>query len=146
MHDVKVCQAGANFYVESKCWASQCKHLEYTQKIVLSEVQQSNTAGMKTGEEQCVTAQLRVTYASCVPCPAGSSGGLCQHVFPVLILLQHHAPKSPPATSLPGSDSVTRGKKLWGPRKRDIMPKTIIGTIVEKAKDPSQRKKNSNNL
>ena len=84
------------------------------QKIVLFEVQQSNIAGMETGEE-CVTAQLRVTYASCIPCPAG--GGLCQHVFAVLILLQHHVPKSPPAASLPGSDSVTSGKKLWGPRK-----------------------------
>ena len=25
--------------------------------------------------------QLRVTYASCIPCRAGTSGGLCQHVL-----------------------------------------------------------------
>ena len=34
VHDVKVCNS------DSKCWASQHKHMEYTQNIVLSEVQQ----------------------------------------------------------------------------------------------------------
>ena len=78
-----------------------------------------------------------------VPCYAGTSGGLCQHVFTLLILLQHHALTSPPAASLPGSDSITSGKKLWGPRERDITPRTMMETMVEKAKDPLQRKKSA---
>lgn len=146
VHDVKVCQGDAKFYVESKCWASQRKHMEYTQKIVLSEMQQSeHPAEMESEGEERASTQLRVTYASCIPCPAGTSGGLCQHVFALLILLQHYAPKSRslPAASLPGSDSVTSGKKLWGPRERDIAPKTVMETMVEKAKDPSERKKSA---
>ena len=77
--------------------------MEYIQKIVLSEVQQSNAADeMESEEKEGVKVQLCVTYASCVPCPAGTSGGLCQHVFALLILLQHHAPvsSSPAASSL----------------------------------------------
>ena len=132
VHDVKVCNFQSKFYVESKCWASQRKHMEYIQKIVLSEVQQSNAVDeMESEEKEGVKVQLRVTYASCVPCPAGTSGGLCQHVFALLILLQHHAPEpSSPAASLPGSDSVTSGKKLWGDQKQDGTAKTIIETIV----------------
>ena len=66
--------------------------MEYIQKIVLSEVQKSHA----DDKMDSVMFQPRVTYASCVPCPAGTSGGLCQHVF---------APESSsPAASLPGSD------------------------------------------
>ena len=111
-----VCNSNSNFYVESKCWASQHKHTEYTQNIVLSEVQKSNAADeMESEEKECVKVQLRETYASCVPCPAETSGGLYQHIFALLILLQQHAPESSsPAASPPGSDSVTSGKKLYG--------------------------------
>ena len=51
MHDVKVCKACAKFYVQSECWASQHKHMEYTQKVVLSEVQQLNDPGMEPKEK-----------------------------------------------------------------------------------------------
>ena len=47
VHDVKVCKAGAKFYVQSKCWASQHEHMEYAQRVVLSEVQQSDDPGME---------------------------------------------------------------------------------------------------
>ena len=84
---------------------------------MLSEVQKSNAADeMESEEKEGVMVQLRVTYAFCIPCPARTSGGLCQHVSALLILLQHHAPESSsPAASPPGSDSVTSGKKLWEP-------------------------------
>ena len=82
---------------------------------MLSEVQKSNAVDeMESEEKECVKFQLRKTYASCIPCPAGTSGGLCQHVFALLILLQHHAPEPSSTASPPGSDSVTSGKKLWG--------------------------------
>ena len=66
--------------------------MEYIQKITLSEseMQQSNAAD----EVESVKVQLCVMHALCVLCPAGTSGGLCQHVFALLILLQHHAPVS----------------------------------------------------
>ena len=49
---------------------------------MLSEVQKSNAADeMESEEKECVMVQLRETYASCVPCPAATSGGLCQHVL-----------------------------------------------------------------
>ena len=148
MHDVKVCNSESKFYVESKCWASQRKHMEYIQKIVLSEVQQSNAADeMESEEKEGVKVQPRVTYASCIPCPTGTSGGLFQQVFALLILLQHHAPvSSSPAASLPGSDSVTSGKKLWGPQKRDVTPKTIMETMVEMTKDKVGRKEENGNI
>ena len=57
---------------------------------------------------------------------------LCQHVFALLILLQHHVPESSsPAASLPDLDSVTSGKKLWGAQKKDVTLKTIMETMVE---------------
>ena len=86
VHDVKVCQGDAKFYVESKCWASQRKHMEYTQKIVLSEMQQSeHPAEMESEGEERASTQLRVTYASCIPCPAGTSGGLCGWVMVIFM-------------------------------------------------------------
>ena len=57
-------------------------------KIVLSEVQQTNASDeLKSEEREDVKVQLHVTYSSCVPYPAGTSGGLCQHAFVLLILL-----------------------------------------------------------
>ena len=79
VHDVKVCNSESKVYVESKCWESQRKHMEYIQKFVLSEVQQSNAADeVESEEKEGVKVQLHVTYASCVSYPAGTSGG--QHV------------------------------------------------------------------
>ena len=49
VHDVKVCKACAKFYVQSECWESQ--HVEYAQKVVLSEVQQLNDPGMEPKEK-----------------------------------------------------------------------------------------------
>ena len=87
---------------------------------------------MKSEEREDVKVQLHVMYSYCVPCPAGTCGGLCQHIFALLILLQHHVPESSsPAASLPGLDSVTSGKKLWGGQKKDVSVKTIMETMVE---------------
>ena len=101
---------------------------------MLSEVQQTNASDeMKSEEREDVKVQLHVTYSSCVPYPAGTSGGLCQHAFVLLILLQHHVPESSsPTASLPGLDSVTSGKKLWGGgAEKDVTAKTIMETIIE---------------
>ena len=51
VHDVKVCKACAKFDVQSECWASQHKHLESAQKVVLSEVQQLNDPGTEPKEK-----------------------------------------------------------------------------------------------
>ena len=65
--------------------------MEYIQKIVLSEVQQPNAAAeMESEGKEGVKVQLRVTHASCIPCPAGTSGGLRQHVFALLIRSTMH--------------------------------------------------------
>ena len=73
VHDVKACNSNLKFYVESKCWASQRKHTEYTQNIVVSKMQKSNAADeMESEEKEGVMVRLHETYASCVPCPAGT--------------------------------------------------------------------------
>ena len=60
IHQVKLQQVDRIWYVQSQCWDSQRKSTNYHQKLTLI----SNSS------------QLNVDYASCVPCPAGTNGGL----------------------------------------------------------------------
>ena len=108
---------------------------------MLSEVQQTNASDeMKSEEREDVKVQLHVTYSSCVPYPAGTSGGLCQHAFVLLILLQHHVPESS-SPSLPGLDSVTSGKKLWGGGRKRCYSKDHHGNNHRKRRIHQEERK-----
>ena len=69
----------------------------------------------------------------------------------LLILLQHHVPESSsPTASLPGLDSVTSGKKLWGGggggAEKDVTAKTIMETIIENEGSIYQEERKNNIL
>ena len=99
IHQVELQQVDGIWYVQSQCWASQRKSTKYHQKLTL----------VSSG------SQLNVDYASCVPCPAGTNGGLCQHVFALLLVLEKYSPKlAETETGLPGPQSCTSEKKAWG--------------------------------
>ena len=70
VHEVEIFKEGGMCYVQSKCWASQRKAVKYSQKVMIS----------KEGVE----------YAACHTCPAGRNGGLCQHVFALLLVLEKY--------------------------------------------------------
>ena len=63
----------------------------------------------------CDSSQLVVNFASCVPCPAGTNGGLCQQIFALLLVLERYSPES--ESSLPGPLSCTSEKETWDPGK-----------------------------
>ena len=103
VHDVFVCRYESSaVYVKSKCWASQKKNTKYTQRLVLSEM--PCVEGDDTGDD-LVTA-CAVDFATCEGCPAGADGGLCQHIFALLMTLGHYGPRFA-SSSLPGPQSVT---------------------------------------
>ena len=96
IHQVELQLVDGIWYVQSQCWASQRKSTKYHQKLTL----------ISSG------SQLNVDYASCVPCPAGTNGGLCQHVFALLLVLEKYSPKlAETETGLPGPQSCTSEKK-----------------------------------
>ena len=76
IHDEHVASVEGKTYLRSKCWASQKKYVKYIQKVVLNKEQ-----GFYT-----------VEYASCEGCPAGTYGGLCQHVFALLVVVESYGP------------------------------------------------------
>eukprot|EP00117_Sycon_ciliatum_P002283 scpid62346/ scgid1957/ len=112
VHDVSVATSDMNSFVVGKCWASQHKTTKYCQKLVLATAPESTSA--------------TVTYATCEGCVAGVDGGLCSHVFALLMVLEKYrcTEEARSVTSLPCS---------WGPRQRDIEPKPIMDTVVERA-------------
>ena len=97
--------------------------MKYAQRVVL--VKNTGTCSSDTQTPSLV----EVDFASCIPCPAGSKGGFCQHVFTLLIVLENCS------SDLPGPDSVISNQKSWGPRERDIQPSRIMDTVVEIAKE-----------
>ena len=106
--------------MQSKCWASQRKSVKYNQKVMISNE--------------------GVEYAACYSCPAGRNGGLCQHVFALLLVLEKYCLKMTEISNeLPGPQSCTSVKQTWGPRKRDVDPKPIMQTTVERAKGETER-------
>ena len=110
------------WYVQSKCWASQRKSVKYNQKVMISNE--------------------GVEYAACYSCPAGRNGGFCQHVFALLLVLEKYCLKTTEVSNeLPGPQSCISVKQTWGPRKRDVDPKPIMQTTVERAKGETERKK-----
>ena len=86
-------------------------------------------------------SQLRIDYASCVSCPAGTNGGLCQHIFSLLFMFESILQNQQKRELVCLAHNHAHQKKAWGPRKRDVTPKTVMSTIVEYAKDSLERKK-----
>lgn len=126
VHDVEVCRLDGEVFVRSKCWATQRKAVKYSQQLVFVD------AGV--GNRQSTSATLQ--FATCIGCVAGSNGGLCSHVFAVLIVLnEEHVRliKEPTVacTSLPPT---------WGPRQRNISPMPLMDVVVEKPRSQSSRK------
>ena len=98
VHDVCVCRKGGHCFLKGKCFASQKKAVKYEQGIQLTE-----------GENGA-----SVLFAACKGCPAGADGGLCQHVFALLLAVEHYGPKK--EGNMPGEQSKTSMKQSWGPR------------------------------
>ena len=140
IHDVKVCKVDDNTVcVQSLCWASQKKTQKYQQRVSLKEVQSSSSEAEKnasdsddevddstvpeatsTGEHSRTNSRKwTVVFAECLPCVAGTHGGLCRHIFALLIALEAVDSKA----ELPGPDSVTSNRQIWGPRSRNVEPR-----------------------
>ena len=65
-----------------------------------------------------------------------------QQKIHLLLVLEKYSPKlAEKETGLPGPQSCTSEKKVWGPRNRDVNPKTVMSVTLERAKDSSERKK-----
>ena len=122
VHDVCVCRKGGHCFLKGKCFASQKKAVKYEQGIQLTE-----------GENGA-----SVLFAACKGCPAGADGGLCQHVFALLLAVEHYGPKK--EGNMPGEQSKTSMKQSWGPRERDVEPKPVMSIVVEKSKLDRERK------
>ena len=134
IHDVKVAREKGSVFITSKCWASQKKSQKYEQRLAFTESHAQDAQGDRQSPS--------IAFASCLGCPAGENGGLCHHVFALLLVIECYAPKSDTVTSqLSGAESVTSQPCSWGPRKRDVEPKPIMQTFVEKSKIEDERKR-----
>ena len=134
IHDVLVCRPNTNrdlsqVFVKSKCWASQKKSKKYTQKIIFQPEKR------ETQDDDPAV----VSYSVCEECPAGQEGGLCQHIFALLLAVEHYGPRNI-GNSLPGEEPVTSLKQRWGPREQEVKPKAMFQNVVEKAKMADERK------
>ena len=84
-------------------------------------------------------SQWSYLYAVCEGCSAGQEGGLCQHIFALLLAVEHYGPRNI-ESSLPGEEPVTSLKQLWGPREREVELKAMSQNVVQKAKMADERK------
>ena len=134
IHDVLVCRSASSTFVKSKCWASQRKNTKYNQRLLLSELPVSE------GSEKSSLISGTVEFAACDGCPAGGHGGLCQHIFALLLVLEHHGPYSA-SRSLPGPQSVTSQPRQWGIRKRDVTPQPIMSLTIERPRMELDKKR-----
>ena len=129
VHDVAVArdERGGLVFVRFKCWASQKKSITYKQSLVLEEK-----------DEGC--QPYEVAFAKCMGCPAGGDGGLCHHIFALLMVLDYYSPR-PECEMLPGPVSVTSQACGWGPRQQIVDSQPSMQTVVEKSKMAGERKK-----
>ena len=101
MHDVQVASSedgDGRVFVTSKCWASQKKTTKYCQKVIFSP-----DSDVEKKKESPV---FKVDFATCQVCPAGQQGGLCQHVFALLMVIEEYRPREAVPT-LPTAEPVT---------------------------------------
>ena len=81
-----------------------------------------------------------VDFATCEGCPAGQDGGLCQHIFALLMAIEKSGPR-PGCSILPGERSVTSLRQSWGIRERNVKPHLVSQVVIEKSKPDEERKK-----
>ena len=66
-------------------------------------------------------------------CWAGGDGGLCSHVFALLMVLEKY--RCTEDAGALGPESVTSLPCSWGPRSRDVAPHPVMSVCVEKSKE-----------
>ena len=118
VHDVKVASpknGTGRIIVISKFWASQKKTMKYKQKVIFS---------LDTGSRVEFPA-CKVDFATCEVCPADLHGGLCQHVFALLVAIVEHYRRREDIAALLGAKPVTSVRQSWGPRERNVEPRAI---------------------
>ena len=130
VHDVAVHGDKEHVFAKSKCWASQRKAVKYHQQVVFTPADEDSDDG------------VYVSFATCHGCPAGENGGLCQHIFALLIVINHYYPREE-SGSLPGPSSATSNPCTWGPRKRNVKPQAVMQSTIEKAKTDDERKRSA---
>ncbi len=130
VHDVQVASVDdkKEVFVVSKCWASQKKYLKYSQKVLFVPDEASN-------------GPAKVKFATCQGCPAGEQGGVCQHIFALLMAVEHLRPLHGHGGSLPPAESVTSRRRLWGPKARDVEPRAIFQCVLERSTGETRRGK-----
>ena len=74
IHDVSVCCVEAEIFIEAKCWATQKKSTKYSLRLVFTDDAKNDSAVLD--------------FAVCEGCVAGGDGGLCSHVFALLLVLR----------------------------------------------------------
>ena len=117
-------------FAKSKCWASQRKAVKYYQQVVFTPANEDSNDG------------VYVSFATCHGCPAGENGGLCQHTFALLIVINHYYPREE-SDSLPDPSSATSNPCTWGPTKRNVKPHAVMQSTIEKAKTDNERKRSA---
>ena len=131
IHDVAVTQSSSAdiIFVTAKCWASQKKTTKYHQRVMFSQ------SDKKPDSQDYVFAE--VAFATCRGCPAVEHGGLCQHVFALLIAIEAYHLKK--LAVLPGAESCTSIRCSWGPKERDVQPKAVFQSVLEKCKGDKRK-------
>ena len=130
VHDVAVHGDKEHVFAKSNCWASQRKAVKYHQQVVFTPTDEDSDDG------------VYVSFATCHGCPAGKKGGLSQHSFALLIVINHYCPREE-SGSLPGPSSTTYNPCTWGPRKRNVKPHAVMQSTIEKAKTDDERKQSA---
>lgn len=113
VHDVNVNTQPEQVLVHGKCLASQSKKKEYTMLLVLNYMD----------EEAVSTA---VSLAKCDGCPAGQCGGLCQHIFALLMVLEYYGSRPDPDVEVTADEAMTLQPKSWGPHQRNVSAKPAM--------------------
>ena len=108
------------------------KTVKYEQKVIFP----SDT------DSRVEFSACKVDFATCEVCPAGLHGGLCQHVFALLIAIEHYRCREDVA-ALPGAEPVTSVGQSWGLLERDVEPWAIFQSLVERAKGSERKRKGS---
>ena len=128
VHDLQVaCGDDGHVFVRAKCWASQSKKKKYSMRLVLAQM-----------DDEAIGAA--VSFAKCDGCPAGQCGGLCQHVFALLMVLEYYGPR-PDLQEVPHDQPVTSLPQSWGPRQRNVRPQPSMQTVIERPKFDAERKR-----
>ena len=70
-------------------------------------------------DKKDVHGPAKVVFATCQGCPAGEQGGLCQHIFALLMVVEHYRPPEDGNRALPGGEACTL-ICVHGVQKKDV--------------------------